>query len=445
MVHNGGMAKKNAATESLSESIIRRWGRRKLTPLTKAEQKAIDAINAEYLNAAQAASKAAHAPDTAWLISLWCSPRDLGKRKGPNLPDLQLVLDAINIIENKYTNRTRTLPRRKIREPLTKMWEAHATRAEDPRWDDLKGSRLFTSEKLQNWYDTLEASAAELTVLPNMDRPKSFTQAVSWVEAWDAFLRHRGHTGERFSLQEELSRLHNWPGDQWNTGDDYASAQQRYHRRLAKAQKRKVDPLRDQVLRRALYLREGLFTDPIEPLEWFLASASYISTNPQVMLPWTRKDYNILGDVLDEFDTFSQRRKKQPFEAKASDLKLKLSEVDEDELRWVSGPDQMIDLDEDVVAALPPGCQVKRLIVSRQHPIGPDWMVYWVESEDGGARPILDLVETAKLRPQILFVSDGQPSNLASLVEDHLDHAFTIPTHPLTAWAGMDPLDDHLH
>ena len=98
----------------------------------------------------------------------------------------------------------------------------------------------------------------------------------------------------------------------------------------------------------------------------------------------------------------------------------------------------MIDLDEDVVAALPPGCAVKRLIVSRKHPIGPDWMVYWVESEDGGAKPILNLVETAKLRPPILFVSDGTPANLASLVSEHLDSAFTIPTHPLSVWNKPD-------
>ncbi|MDO5049882.1 MAG: hypothetical protein Q4D87_08385 [Actinomycetaceae bacterium] len=432
------MAKKNAVPESLSETIIRRWGRRKLAPLSKAEKKAITAINADYLAAAKQASDAAHAPDTKWLISLWCSPRDLGKRTGPNLPDLDLVLQAINVIENKYTGKSRTLPRKKIRIPLKRMWEAHAARMSDERWTKLSGSRWFSQDELQDWYDTLEAEARNLTVLPNLERPSSFNQAVSWIEAWDGFLRHRGHTGERFSLQEELTRLHNWPGDQWNTGDDYASAQERYHRRLYKARQRKVDPLRDQVLRRALYLREGLLTTPIEPLEWFLAAASYTTHNPRVMLPWTRKDLNMLGDVLDEFETFSLRRKNRPFHAKVSDLKIKLTEVDEDELRWVSGPAQMIDLDEDVVAALPPGCQVKRLIVSRDHPIGPDWMIYWVESEDGGARPILDLVETAKLRPPILFVSDGQPANLASLVEDHLHRAYTIPTHPLSAWAGME-------
>lgn len=438
MVHNGAMAKNNAAIPTLSESIIRRWGRRKLTPLSKSQRQIINAINKEYLDAANEAAAAAHAPDTGWLISLWCSPRDLGRKRGPSLPDLQLVLDAVNIIENQYTGKTRTLPRRKIREPLARMWQAHEDRQNDPKWKKLSGSKWFTSESLQDWYDQVEKEAGKLTVLPNLEYPTAFTQAVHWVEAWDTFLRARGHTGERFSLQEELSRLHNWPGDQWNTGDDYASAQERYHRRLQKARKHKVDPLRDQVLRRALYLREGLLTEPIDPLQWFLASASYISTNPRVMLPWTRKDYNILGDVLDEFDTFNQRRKIRAFDARVSDLNVEITTVDEDELNWVSGPKQMIDLDEDVVSALPPGCQVKRLIASRKHPIGPDWMIYWVESEDGSARPILDLVETAKLRPKILFVSDGKPTKLAAIVEDHLGKAFTIPTHPLTAWAGME-------
>lgn len=434
------MAKSQAAP-SLSEMFIRKWGRRKLEPLTKSESKTIAAINADYLAAAKEAASAAHAPDTAWLISLWMSPRGLGKKKGPALPELSPVLKAINEIENQYTDRHRTIVRRKIREPLTRMWAAHEARKTDPRWKTLNGnSRWYTTEALQEWYDGVEAGAASLEILPNRPYPRAFQQALAWVEDWDAFLKHRGHTGERFSLQEEITRLHNWPGDQWNTGDDYASAQKRYHRRLQKAQSRSEDPLRDQVLRRALYLREGLITEPIDPLEWFLASASYTAKNPQVMLPWTPKDYNVLGDLVDSFTTMAERAKTKSFEAKRSDLKMSLTSVDERELSWVSGPLQMIDLDEDVVAALPPGCQVKRLIVSRKHPIGPDWMVYWVESEDGGAKPILDLVETAKLRPQILFVSDGVPASLASLVSEHLDKAFTIPTHPLTLRAHVERL-----
>ncbi|MDO5035325.1 MAG: hypothetical protein Q4E01_08095 [Actinomycetaceae bacterium] len=435
------MAKTKSAPIPLPELLIRKWGRRKLTPLTKSENKAISAINAAYLEAAHEAAAAAHAPDTKWLISLWCSPRDLSKKKGPNLPSLPLVLDAINVIENEYTGRTRTKPRKKIREPLARMWAAHEERKTSPHWQSLTGdkSRWYSTEALQDWYDGVEDGAQNLSVLPNRPYPVAFKQALDWIEDWDAFLKARGHAGERFSLFEELTRLHNWPGDQWNTGDDYASAQKRYHRRLAKAQKRVTDPLRDQVLRRALYLREGLLTEPIDPLEWFLASASYTANHPRVMLPWTPKDYNLLGDIVDSFESFRERATAKSFEVKRSDLKMTLTAVDEEELSWVSGPLQMIDLDEDVVAALPPGCQVKRLIVSRKHPIGPDWMVYWVESEDGGAKPILNLVETAKLRPQILFVSDGIPANLASLVSDHLGKAFTIPTHPLSAWTRFEP------
>ena len=433
------MAHKKSAT-SLSEVFIRKWGTRKLKPLTKTEKQAIDAINHDFLQAANEAATAAHCPDTAWLISLWTSPRDLGKRKSPDLPDLDLVLAAINIIENEYTNRTRTLPRRKTREPLARMWQAHEARKTNPNWEELTDSksRWYTTEDLQQWYNNVEEGAKNLTVLPTRTYPHAFVQAVAWVEAWDEFLKLRGHIGERFSLREELTRLHNWPGDQWNTGDDYESAQNRFHRRLAKAQKRVADPLRDQVLRRALYLREGLLTEPVDPLEWFLASASYTAINPGVMIPWTQKDYNALGDLVDSFENLRLRSKRKSFEAKKSDLKLKLTSIDESELTWVCGPQQMIDLDEDVVAALPPGCAVKRLIVSRKHPIGPDWMVYWVESEDGGAKPILNLVETAKLRPPILFVSDGTPANLASLVSEHLDSAFTIPTHPLSVWNKPD-------
>ena len=70
------MAHKKSAT-SLSEVFIRKWGTRKLKPLTKTEKQAIDAINHDFLEAANEAATAAHCPDTAWLISLWTSPLDL--------------------------------------------------------------------------------------------------------------------------------------------------------------------------------------------------------------------------------------------------------------------------------------------------------------------------------------------------------------------------------
>lgn len=434
------MAKKGRGQkgESLSAQIIRRWGHRKLSPLAAEHRDIIAAINADYVEAASEAARNAHAPDTAWLITQWCSPRDLGRKRGPQLPQLDLVLQAINIIENLYTNKTRTLPRRKIREPLARMWRAHEARRRDKRWNQIPNTKNFTTPEFERWHESLIRAIPQLTVIPNLPISTSFLQASELIELWDQFLRQRGHTGERFSLQEELTRLHNWPGDQWNTGDDYAATQKRYHRRLAKARKKKHDPLRDQVMKRALYLREGLLTDPIDPLGWFLATAAYLSANPNALLPVDKREYTRIGEVLDQIQLFSNRRRGYGFTTPSPEsIETPGSPVDVpiDELRWVSGPNQMIDLDEDVVASLPPGCQVKRLIVSKDHPMGPDWMVYWVESEEGGARPILDLVETAKLRPPILFVSDGHPRELAELVEPQLHHAYTIPTHPLTAYA----------
>ncbi|MDO5720042.1 MAG: hypothetical protein Q4P05_04845 [Actinomycetaceae bacterium] len=434
------MAKKspNQTSEALSAQIIRRWGRRKLSPLAAEDRAVIAAINADYVQAASEAARNAHAPDTAWLISQWCSPRDLGRKRGPKLPQLDLVLQAINVIENLYTQKSRTIPRRKIREPLARMWQAHESRRRDKRWNDIRNTKNFTTPEFERWYQNLLAATANLTVIPNLPIPHSFVQASELIELWDQFLRQRGHTGERFSLQEELTRLHNWPGDQWNTGDDYAATQKRYHRRLAKARKKKYDPLRDQVMKRALYLREGLLTDPIDPLGWFLATAAYLSVNPNALLPVDKREYSRVSELLDHIQLFSQRRRGYGFtmpSLTSIESPGSPADIPAEQLRWVSGPHQMIDLDEDVVAALPPGCQVKRLIVSKDHPMGPDWMVYWVESEEGGARPILDLVETAKLRPPILFVSDGHPGELASLIEPQLHHAYTIPTHPLTAYA----------
>lgn len=434
------MAKKSRkkSPDPLSSQIIRRWGRRKLSPLPAKQMKIIEAINADYVEAASEAARNAHAPDTAWLILQWCSPRDLGRKRGPKLPQLELVLQAINVIENRYTNKTRTIPRRKIREPLQRMWVAHERRSTDKRWNDIPNTKNFTMPEFARWHDHIVTAAPNLTVIPHLPIPKAFKQAADLVELWDDFLRARGHTGERFSLQEELARLHNWPGDQWNTGDDFASSQSRYHRRLAKARKRRSDPLRDQVMKRALYLREGLLTDPIDPLAWFLAAATYLSVNPHALLPSNKQDYNILGEALDQIESFAKRRRGYSFPTPSVEsVENPGTPLDypADRLRYVSGPNQMIDLDEDVVAALPPGCQVKRLIVSNDHPMGPDWMVYWVESEEGGAKPIINLVETAKLRPPILFVSDGHPCDLAELVRPELHHAFTIPTHPLTAYA----------
>ncbi|MDO5721492.1 MAG: hypothetical protein Q4P06_02985 [Actinomycetaceae bacterium] len=419
-----------------SDALIQRWGRRKLSALSDFARDTITDLNAPYLAAAQRAASAAHAPDTAWLIRLWCSPRDLGRRRGPRLPEKDIVLAAINRIENIYTSKTRTLPRRRIREAVEQMWLAHARRADDPRWEELESSRLFEAAQLEQWYHQVEEEASKLTVLPRFTDDEVFGAAVEMVRSWDSFLATRGHVGERFSLLEELTRLNDWPGDQWNTGDDFADAQARYHRRLAKARKRGADPHRDAIMLRGLFLREGLLTDPIDPLAWFLAAAAHLAAHPQVLLPWTRKDYNLLGEALDQWQEFRRhprwgRRLPRPQQRYSAALPTVL---DPRQLRAVSGPNQMIDVDEDVVAALPPGCSVRRLVLSDIDPLGSDWMVYWVRTPQGEGRPIMDLVESAKLRPQILWVCDGQPAKLAALVEPLLPRAFEIPTHPLAAY-----------
>lgn len=432
------MAKQDAGKATWSEGLIRRWGRRKLTALTAQQQSAVDSLNARYLEAARTTAAAVHAPDSAWLINLWCSPRALGRQKGPSLPNKDLVLRAFNVIENAYTGKRRTLARRRIREGVEAMWAAHAARAIDPRWQDLPSTRLFDATDLEQWYQGVEEQAAQLRVLPSFARTEPFTQAAELVQVWDQVLAQRGHVGERFSLREELTRLHNWPGDQWDTGDDYASAQARYHRRLDKARKRGADEVRGAVMLRALYLREGLLTDPIDPLVWFLAAAAHLASHPQVLLPWGRADYNLLGEALDQWQQFRRRpRSVAALAADSLELPALPTQVPAQQLRFVSGPDLMIDVDEDVVAALPPGCQVWRLVVSRADPLGPDWLVYWVRSADSGARAIMDLVETQKLRPQILWVLDGRPATLAAVVEPHLDRAFKIPTHPLSAYQGL--------
>lgn len=430
------MGNPGPTSPSWSENLISRWGRRKLAPLTPAQQRAITQLNAPYLQAAQETMMAVHAPDSAWLLNLWCSPRDLGRRKGPQLPDQELVLRALNVIENAYTGKRRRLPRRRIRAGVEAMWMAHAQRSIDPLWAELPSANLFDATQLEQWYAQVSAPPQALHVLPAFARREPFSQAAELVSVWDQVLALRGHVGERFSLQEELTRLHNWPGDQWNSGDDYASAQARYHRRLRKSRKRSIDPIRDAVMLRALYLREGLLTDPIDPLAWFLAAAAHLTSHPQVLLPWSRKDYNFLGEALDQWQQF--RRRPRASSAVAATTRVRLpklpTEVRAEELRFVSGPESMIDVDEDVVAALPPGCQVWRLVVSRTHPLGPDWLVYWVESGDSGAQAIMDLVETQKLCPQILWVLDSQPVDLADLVRPHLEGAFKIPTHPLAAY-----------
>ena len=414
--------------DTLTDGVIDRWGQRKLRPLDCDERAAIAAINSPFLDAARRVCDVAQYPDTAWIIHLLCSPKDLAKRHAPQLPDFEVASQAIARIESTAADGSAPRADLRLDEPLrdglATMWLAHEARQHDPRWRGMRETKLVTAAEVRTWYNDLTAGVRDLRILPHLPIPVAFAQAAASVATWDEWLRARGEIGESFSLLEELVRLRNWPGDQWNSGDDFASAQQRFHRRLAKARRRGRDEVCDRILNRALYLREGLLTDPINPVEWFLAAAAHTARHVEVCLPWSRAHDRLAPPPLDS-------------DARNHPVAIASSPVDVDPraLRWVSGPDQMIDVDEDAVAALPPGCRVYRLVVSHAHPMGPDWMVYWVESDSGDATPYLDLVETAKLHPPVLFISDGQPRDLAACVEPYLDRAFTIPTHPLAAFA----------
>lgn len=409
---------------------------RKLTKPELASLPTIAAINEGVREATKRAVDLAHSPDVAWLLAQFLNPVQLASKKRLVLPERSLMLKAIAHLEALYDAGDPTIPRSRTPDrPLGGLataldeWErAFAERAGDPRWKSVEG-RPVTRVQLRDWM--AEVAALVPGIILELPIPEEFARALSLVEQWDGILDHRGHTGERFSLREEVVRLHNWPGDQWTNGDDYASAQKRFHRRLRKARKVAKDPVRDAIMQRALYLREGLLLGPVDPLEWLLAVCRFRAVAPEVLdvrpelMTWRFVDWMLrLADPPERPDISASKRL-----AKAEDPR----EIPEGSLTAVSGPDLMIDLDEDVVTALPPGCRVRRLVVSATGALGPDWTVYWVESEWEDSRPILDLVESAKLHPRVVFVSDGRPDDLAERIRPFLDRAYEIPTNPLTA------------
>lgn len=391
-------------------------------------------------------AEVAHSPDAAWLIHQFLNPVPLATRKGPKLPDRALLLKAVAHLEALYDADGPTLPAAETpREPCKRLiraldaWTAaFEARAKDKRWKDVEGAPV-TREGLWRWQ--AEAEAMELAVIPRLSLPAEFERALTMVEAWDEILERRGHVGERFSLREEVVRLHNWPGDQWRNGDDYASAQKRFHRRLRKAREVAADPVRDAIMLRALYLREGLLLGPVDPLEWFLAVCRFRWAVPEMLdmrpelMTWRFVDWVArLASPVERIEP------EIPIWARSA---LDPRDVPEEMLQAVSGPDLMIDLDEDVVTALPPGCRVRRLVVSGRSALGPDWTVYWVDSEWEDSRPILDLVEAEKLHPDVVFVSDERPADLAERIRPFLEGAYEIPTNPLTAHShipGVMPL-----
>ncbi|MDU7382518.1 MAG: hypothetical protein E7L06_00110 [Schaalia turicensis] len=419
--------------------------------LSNAERQALPLIaelNAPLQVARDQIASIAHSRDVPWLIDQFLSPVALASKKRVKLPNWDLLLKAVAHIEGAFDAQNPTIapahtpdvPRKKLLAGLVNWAEATRTRASDPRWGDIDGQPV-THAQFVAW----RASTArqELTVIPHLEVPAPFAHALEIVQAWDTVLADRGYVGEQFSLREEVVRLHNWPGDQWVDGDDYASAQKRFHRRLKKARKLADDPVRDAVMQRALYLREGLLLDGVDPLQWFLAVCKFRWSAPDML------------DVRPEIFTWKLAEQLAHLagapghDDQSASIDLSTLTVNDPRelgrgsLRAVSGPRIMIDLDEDVVTALPPGCRVRRFIVSGQSALGPDWTVYWVDSERGDARVILDLVESEKLHPNVIFVSDGQPDDLANLLRPFLEVAFEIPTNPLTAHShipGVMPL-----
>lgn len=419
---------------------------RKLTKEERASLPTLAGINEGVRQATAEAAELAHSPDVGWLLGQFLHPVALASRKRVILPDRALVDKAVAHLEALYDARdpsmpasqTPPLPRKKLAAALDRWETAFAERALDPRWKDVAGQPV-TRVQLRDWQAAL--ASMELDIIPALAIPEEFRRALHMVEAWDDLLQRRGHTGERFSLREEVVRLHNWPGDQWENGDDYALAQKRFHRRLRKARKLGEDPIRDAIMQRALYLREGLLLGPVDPLQWFLAVCRFRWAAPEVLdvrpeiMTWRFVDWVArLATPADELHAEVPR-----WVSRLEDPR----EVPERWLTAVSGPNLMIDLDEDVVTALPPGCRVRRLVVSAAGPLGPDWTLYWVDSEWEDSRPILDLVESAKLHPKVVFVSDGEPSDLAERIRPFLGSAYEIPTNPLTAHShipGVAPI-----
>lgn len=431
--------KKRAAPEFITD--LGMHGAHKRFPdgrkLSKAERECLPlvaSLNAEVVEATARAASKALTPDTTWLLHQFLNPISLASRKGVKLPERGLLLSAIAFLENSVARDdldpacAPPAPDEDLTAAVDEWAEAFTRRAQDKRWKRVTGTPV-TREQLRNWQ--IRVADMHLHVIPLIDIPAEFERALTMVEAWDDVLAHRGHIGERFSLREEVVRLHNWPGDQWINGDDYASAQKRFHRRLRKARKLSDDPIRDDIMQRALYLREGLLLGPVDPLQWFLAVCQFRWAVPEMLdvrpelMTWRFVDWvarlSTATEPIDASIPHWARTAEDPRDVPAGLLTA------------VSGPGLMINLDEDVVTALPPGCRVRRLIVSAQGPLGPDWTVYWVESEWEDSRPILDLVESAKLHPKVVFISDERPDDLAELICPFLPLAYDIPTHSLTA------------
>ncbi|WP_022868666.1 hypothetical protein [Schaalia vaccimaxillae] len=408
---------------------------RKLTVQERECLPLLDDINEGVREATNAVAQVARTADTAWVVGQFLDPMLLCRRKKVALPDREILLAAIARIEDvaegvgPSSADARREPRKKLTVALDAWTAAFEDRAQDLRWKQVEG-RPVTLAGYRKWRESM--AAFDLQVIPSMPMPNQFAQALERVMEWDEILDHRGHSGEQFSLREEVVRLNNWPGDQWFEGDDYALAQKRFHRRLKKSRKLADDPIRDRIMERALFLREGLLLDPVDPLEWFLAVCRFrweapaaLDVRPE-LLSWKFVDWmRRLGEVPRHNALVNVPRSIRYARSPV--------QVPDQLLRAVTGPDVMIDLDEDVVTALPPGCRVRRLIVSADGPLGPDWTVYWVESEWEDSRPILDLVESEKLHPQVIFVSDEEPEELAEKIRPFLHVAFEIPTNKLTA------------
>jgi len=428
-----------ASRSALAEMALRGQDRRapdgrKLTKPERASLLTVAGINAPFLECAHQVSRAARSPEVDWMVRQFLNPIPLSRRRGPTLPDRDLLDRAITFLEGAAG--AADVPGRRLTTAVDRWTLAAQERSDNPAWKQVDGTSV-SLQQFRRWQDDVAHVGQDLVVIPGLEAPAEFVRALHMVQQWDEILEQRGHLGERFSLREEVVRLHNWPGDQWNSGDDYASAQRRFHRRLRKARKLARDPVRDRIMMRALYLREGLLLNPVDDLEWFLAVLQFRHAVPEALevrpdlMSWRVLDWisrfgrpdpvrrlevpEADGDLLDALDALDPR------------------DVDPALLTGVGGPGVMIDLDEDVVTALPPGCRVRRLVVSARGPLGPDWMVYWVESEWGDSRPILDLVESEKLHPRVVFVSDEEPSDLADLLRPFLVDAYRIPTNPLTA------------
>lgn len=415
---------------------------RKLTKGERASLPLMDTINLEVRRQAAQVAQVAHSTDVEWLIEQFLNPLDLARRKSPKLPERELVHRAVAFLESRHDGERRSLPRRKLADALDAWYDAMRQRRHHPAWRDVQGEPV-TLAQFRDWGDRL--AAMDLGVIPTLHIPVEFHRALDMVEDWEELLERRGHNGERFSLREEVVRLHNWPGDQWDSGDDYASAQKRFHRRLRAARAGRADPLRDRIMHRALFLREGLLLNPVEDLEWFLAVCQFRWEVPEAL---DVRPELATWRLLDRMGHLGSTYRTRAYDDPPSWVEARDPRgVPPELLTAVGGPGVMIDLDEDVVTALPPGCRVRRLVMSARGPLGPDWTVYWVESEWDDARPILDLVESAKLHPSVVFVSDEEPSDLAELVRPFLSEAFEIPTNPLTAHShipGVIPrIPDH--